>query len=131
MFRTYVGKTHPLYEKAKKKTVVTIKTVLQHSFVCASSPILGAMKPEQSVDGWRDDHFQRRIEYVVPSLLLMEEIVESGFALAYLPEHLVSRLNVLPLLISGCPYSCKQTVNIMARSADESRWLMSLLNGES
>jgi DNA-binding transcriptional LysR family regulator len=129
VFRTYVGKTHTLYEKAKKKTVVPIKTLLQHGFVCSSRPILGAMKPEQSVDGWRDDHFQRRIDYVVPSLLLIEEIVESGAALTYLPEHLVARLNVLPLSISGCPYSCKQTVKIMARNADENRWLLSLLEG--
>ena len=122
-FQTYIGKGHPLYAAAKAKKTITIEEVLKHSFVSPSHPILGKVGLKQSLDGWRDDQFPRKVEYLTSSLKLLEELVVQGKAIAYLPDYFCDQINVEILKISGCPYSCLQKIKLVARKPKDIGWL--------
>ncbi len=125
VFQTVVGKGHPLYAQAKSGRVVPVEEVLTHAF--ASAPgVLGNMTDVQAPDGWRDDIFPRRIGFVTSSLKLIEELVSDGLAIAYLPDYLVDRIQALPLKISGCPYTCRQDLKLVAKNPRDVSWLNEL-----
>lgn len=122
-FQTYVGEGHPLYKAAREGRTVNVGEVLKHSFVSPSHPLLGQVGLKQSLDGWRDDQFPRKLEYLASSLKLLEEIVVSGRAIAYLPDYFCEKLKVSALKISGCPYSCIQEVKLLARNPKDIGWM--------
>lgn len=122
-FRTYVGHHHPLYHLAQTKKAARVEEVLQHEFASPGHPLLGTVGPKQSLDGWRDDRFPRKVGYLASSLKLLEELAISGKALVYLPDYFADSLKILPLKISGCPYSCSQKIKLVARRPQESSWL--------
>jgi hypothetical protein len=93
---------------------VPISEVLEHAFVSSHRALLGKVNSGQSTDGWRDDVFPRRVEYVVSCLALLETIVTSGRATAYLPDYYAATLPVAPLKITDCPYVCRQAVKLVA-----------------
>ncbi len=122
-FQTVVGATHPLFLFAKQKKIISVEKILEHAFVSPSHPLLGKVGAKQSVDGWRDDQFPRRVGYLTSSLKMLEEIVEQGKALAYLPDYFAKKLDVEVLKISGCPYHCNQKVKVVAKNPKDRSWL--------
>ena len=122
-FQTVVGKGHPLHAAARLKKIVPVAQVLEHSFVSPNHPLLGKVGLKQSLDGWRDDQFPRRVEFLTSSLKLLEEFVTQGRALAYLPDYYAKRLDVEVLKISGCPYTCSQKVRLVAKNPKDRSWL--------
>jgi DNA-binding transcriptional LysR family regulator len=122
-FQTVVGKNHPLCSSARAKKTIPVERVLEHPFVSPSLPLLGQVGIKQSLDGWRDDQFPRRVEYLASSLKLLEELVVRGKAVAYLPDYLCARLEVEVLRITGCPYTCVQKVRIVAKNPKNRSWL--------
>lgn len=126
-FLSFVGHGHPLYNRAKSGKEVSIEEVLKHSFVSPSNPILGKVGAKQSLDGWRDDKFPRKVTYLTSSLKILEEILVSGKAIAYLPDYFVEKLNVEKLNVVGCPYSCQQKVKIVTRNTRSFGWLNQVL----
>ena len=122
-FQTYVGPGHPLFASAKSKTTVPVDEVLKHSFVSPDNPLLGKVAARQSLDGWRDDQFPRRVDYLTSSLKIIEELVTSGRAIAYLPSYFCENLPLEFLKISGCPYSCSQKIKLVARNPKDTSWL--------
>lgn len=122
-FQTYVGQGHPLYTIAKSKKIISIDEVLKYSFVSPNNPLLGKVGVKQSLDGWRDDQFPRKIEYFISSLKILEEFVVGGKAIAYLPDYYAKRLNVEMLKVTGCPYYCSQKVKMVARHPKNISWL--------
>lgn len=127
-FVTVVGRGHPLYAAAKARKPVPVERVLEHAFVSPSQPILGRVGLKQSLDGWRDDRFTRKVSFLTTSLAVLESIVTGGKALAYLPDHYASRIDVLPLTVTGCPYSCHQKIRWIAKRPQDTGWLQTLLN---
>ena len=127
-FETFVGKAHPLYAEALAEREVPVGTVLEHAFVSPNHPLLGKVGARQSADGWRDDRFPRRIEYLTSSLKLLEELVVGGRAIAYLPDYYGKRLEVLSLRITGCPYFCRQKLRLVARDPQDVGWLAAILD---
>ncbi|MCX6126925.1 MAG: LysR substrate-binding domain-containing protein, partial [Proteobacteria bacterium] len=126
IFSTVVGHEHPLYKFAKAGKIVPVADVLQYPFVSIDAPILGGTGKSQSLDGWRDDKFPRRIDFVVSSLRLLEELVENATAIAYLPAYFAEQIEVGVLKISNCPYSCKQTVRLFCRDHKQAGWMSQL-----
>lgn len=122
-FVTVAGPGHPLYVRAKGKKSISVDEVLKHSFVSPSRPILGRVGLKQSLDGWRDDQFTRKVAYLTTSLRLLEKILLQGKALAYLPDYYADQLGVPALKITGCPYSCTQEIKLVARRPKETGWL--------
>ncbi|MBA2404110.1 MAG: LysR family transcriptional regulator [Bdellovibrionales bacterium] len=123
MFKTYLGKGHPLYAQAKNKKSVQMEELLKHAFVSPSHPLLGKVGQKQSLDGWRDDYFPRKVEYLTSSLKILEELVVSGKAIAYLPEYFGKGLNLEMIKVVGCPYTCNQKIKIVARNPKDLGWL--------
>jgi DNA-binding transcriptional LysR family regulator len=122
-FQTCVGRGHPLWRAASRGETVSIAEVLKHGFVSPMAAILGSVKARQSIDGWRDDIFARRIDFRAASVNMIGRIVSGGHALAYLPEYIVRQLPVSVLKIEGCPYTCKQKVQLAMRRKQDLRWV--------
>ena len=122
-FQTVVGSGHPLYSLALAKKTIPIEKVLEHAFVSPSNPLLGKVGLKQSLDGWRDDKFPRKVEFLTSSLKLLEKLVTQGRALAYLPDYYANRMGAEILKISGCPYSCSQKVRLVAKNPKDRSWL--------
>lgn len=125
-FMTVAGREHPLYVLARSKKSVAIDKVLEYDFVSPSLPILGHVGQKQSHDGWRDDRFLRKVRYLTTSLKLIETLAESGKALAYVPDYYAAQIDVLPIKITGCPYTCSQKIKVVARKSKEIGWLNQL-----
>lgn len=125
-FQTCASKAHPLVKKYGSKKNIDILEVLQHRFVSPDTAILGRIANSPSNDGWRDDKFPRKIQYKVCGLKLMENLIQSGSALGYLPDYFVKDSALVPLNIIGCPYSCKQTIRVLAKNPSELGWLRQL-----
>ena len=122
-FHTFVGQGHPLYSIAKANRSIPVEEVLKYPFVSPSHPLLGKVGLKQSLDGWRDDEFPRKVEYLTSSLKTLEELVQNGLAIAYLPDYFCESSDLRILKITGCPYSCSQKVKLIARSPKEIGWL--------
>lgn len=125
-FQTGVGNGHPLYRQAQKGESVTIDRVLEYGFVSPSRALLGQVGARQSSDGWRDDKFPRKIACRTSSLKLLESFVASGQMLAYLPDYYIEKLGLKTLQVTGCPYSCKQTIHMAVRNPKEVGWIRQL-----
>jgi len=122
-FQTIVGPKHPLYSLARAGKTVAVEQVLLHPFVSPNHPLLGKVGIKQSLDGWRDDQFPRKIEFLTSSLKILEELVTRGRALAYLPDYYAQRIDAVALKISGCPYTCTQKVRLVAKNPKDRGWL--------
>lgn len=123
-FRTCVGKGHLLHSAAKAGKTVPVEEVLKHSFVSPSLPLFGQLGLKQSLDGWRDDRFPRRVTYLTSSLRTLEELVTSGKAIAYLPNYLLeANSGLVALKISGCPYTCSQKIRLVTRDTKSLGWI--------
>lgn len=122
-FETFVGIGHPLYARAKSKKIFSVHEVLEYAFVSPNNPLLGRVGHKQSLDGWRDDRFPRKVEYLTSSLKTLEQILVEGKAIAYLPDYFGKKLDVVSLKINDCPYSCNQKIKLVARNPKEIGWL--------
>lgn len=125
-FQTCIGPAHPLFKLAKSKKIIPVEEVLKYSFVSSDRQILGKIGAKQSSDGWRDDKFPRRIGFITSNLQLLRELVMGGKAVAYLPDYFVESIGAYPMEISGCPYTCKQTVRMVAKNPKSIGWLHQL-----
>lgn len=122
-FKTCASKNHPLVKKFGLKKPIPITELLKFPFVSPDSAILGKIAKSDSIDGWRDDKFPRQIKYKVCGLKLMENLIQQGMALGYLPDYFIETAGLVPIQITGCPYSCSQTVRLVAKSTTELGWL--------
>lgn len=126
-FVTVAGLKHSILKKIGRDKVHPVESVLEYAFISPNSPFLGKVGPKQSLDGWRDDKFQRKIQFRASSLKLIEEVVTRGEALAYLPDHVaapfIDAKTWQLLKISGCPYSCKQKIRLITKSPIETSWI--------
>ncbi len=124
-FKICVSKEHVLYKRHGSKAI-PIGEILKHPFVSPESAILGKTSSSASIDGWRDDKFPRQIKYKVCGLKLMEDLIRSGLALGDLPDYFIEASNLVPLKVTGCPYTCLQTVRVVAKDPTTLGWLNKL-----
>lgn len=122
-FKTTSSKAHPLYKKYGSQRAIPVEELLQYPFVSPDSAVLGKITKSDSIDGWRDDKFPRQIKYKVCGLKLMENLVRSGEALAYLPDYFVADADLQVLKVTGCPYTCQQSVKLVCKEPDSLSWL--------
>lgn len=120
-FQTCISREHELASKAKKS--ISIDEVLKYPFVAPDSSFLGKISQTSSLDGWRDDRWPRDIRFRVSSVKLMEILVLKGMAVGYWPEYLVKNSGFLPLNISDCSYSCRQSIRIITKDSSALGWL--------
>lgn len=125
-FKTTASKLHPLYKEYGSGKSIPVESLLKHSFVTPDSTVLGKITKSDSIDGWRNDKFPRMIKYKVCGLKLMENLIREGVALAYLPDYFVEATNLQVLKVTGCPYSCQQTIRLICKDPKSLGWLSKL-----
>ncbi len=125
-FKTCASAKHPLFKKYSQKQNIPVEEILKYPFTSPESAILGRIAKATSIDGWRDDKFPRDIKYKVCGLKLMENLIHDGMALGYLPDYFIESSGLIPLKVSGCPYSCHQTVRVITKDPTALGWLNKL-----
>ena len=111
-FQTCVGPGHR-YFKSSAKMDFSIKEILLEPFVCPESGMLGRVEGKMSFDGWRDDKYPRRVGFVASRLKVLENVVQSGLALAYLPDFFLREAKFKKIEIRDCSLICKQKIRLI------------------
>jgi DNA-binding transcriptional LysR family regulator len=116
------ARKHLLLEKGGRR--FSTKAILQHDFACpAHSPFCGVLRGAHA-DGWRDDQLPRRIRYWMDDLLLLLATVQSGLALAYLPDFVAkAHADLVRIQVSDCPYECIETIQLLHAPSLASGWI--------
>lgn len=121
-FKTCASPKHWLLKGKSFKRKIPIDNLIKYPFVSPDSAILGKVS-SGSLDGWHDDRFPRDIKYKVCGLRLMENLIQEGLALAYLPEYFIEASGFRALNVSGCSFTCSQTVKVLTKDPKALSWL--------
>lgn len=122
-FHACASRAHPIFKKFRASQTIPVEELLKHAFVAPDSAILGRIENASSIDGWRDDKFPRLVKYKVCGLKVLENLVKEGMAVAYLPDYFIESAGLVPLKVSGCPYTCRQTVRLITKDPSALGWL--------
>lgn len=122
-FSTCVGKRHPLHKYAKKSKSIRFEELAEYKFVVPDNSILGKTTSKDFNNEWNNESYKQNVKYRVSNIKILESLLISGKAIAYLPDYLVENLDVGVLDIIECPYSSKQTVYMICRDPKEISWL--------
>ncbi len=122
-FTTCASPKHPLLKTYSRDDHIPVAEILKYAFVSPDRTIFGNIGTSTSFDGWRDDKFPRNIKYRTDGLRLMENMIHAGLALGYLPDPVIESADLIPLRVSGCRYSCSQTVRLIAKDPTSLGWL--------
>lgn len=128
-FKTCASSKHPLFKKFSQTSKIPVEEILKFWFVSPEISMLGKISSSASVDGWRDDKFPRQIRYRTSGLKIMERLIQRGHALAYLPDYYVKELDFIYLNITGCPYSCYQSIKLICKDPDALSWMSRIWDG--
>ena len=121
-FRVAAGPSHPLGQAANPPAVA-IADLLQHDFVAPLTPPFASLHNQSATDGWRDDVFARKIRYRTDNLLLVQQLLQQGRALAYLPDYAIPPWHLRTVPVTGCPYRCVQEVAMVYRPSLGQGWV--------
>lgn len=124
-FRVAAGPVHPLGTTATPPAV-DIEDLLQHAFVAPLTPPFASLHNQSATDGWRDDVFARNIRYRTDNLSLVQQLLQQGRALAYLPDYAISAWQLRTVPTTGCPYRCVQDVAMVYRPSLGLGWVAHL-----
>lgn len=127
-FKTCASAKHPLFKKFSQSSRIPVEEVLKFPFVSPESAMFGKISTSASLDGWRDDKFPRQIRYRACGLKIMENLLQRGHALAYLPDYYVKELDLVNLNVTGCSYSCQQSVKLVCKDPDALSWMSRVWN---
>ncbi|GAM66590.1 hypothetical protein JCM19236_4042 [Vibrio sp. JCM 19236] len=120
-FVTVASHTHPML--IEHGAHLSIDQVLEYPFVIPSKPIYGKMATNRSLDGWFDEEFNRRIMARVDTTSMLTSLVKSQPLLAYVPDYLAKEHSLQILEVSGCPYTCEQTVWLCRNKHLSAHWM--------
>lgn len=122
-FRVCASANHPIFKAQHRKRSFKMKEVLEHPFVVPDSSILGKITGSDSIDGWRDDIFPRKIKYKVCGVKMMEDLIQSDLCLAYAPDYFIEAAGLVTLKITDCPFICEQNVRAIVKDPTALSWL--------
>ena len=122
------GRSHPLAAKARGGAArAGLARVLAHDFACPTRSMLCGQARGARSDGWRDDRLPRRIRYSVDDLQVLVSLVQSGQALAYLPEFALRECGLVRIDIVDSPFKCTETAHLAWRPAAAAGWQAALV----
>lgn len=107
VFKVFASKKH---QRLKNKKSIHVNDVIKERFISTSSDTLQFYKTKSEGDGWRDDKFKRTNLVFTNSLKALDQIVQDGLAVSYLPENYGVKLGLRQIEIMECPYTCKFSV---------------------
>jgi DNA-binding transcriptional LysR family regulator len=113
------SKKHPL---STRRRALSTAEILRYDFVCPSRSMICGVSRGSHSDGWRDDQLPRQIRYWVDDLHVLIDLVQSGVALAYLPEFAHTDVELIRLEVADCPYSCSEQLYLVHAPSQASGW---------
>ena len=122
-FEVAAGTDHPLLAGKTGPQPVPLATVLGHDFVVPARPAFRALAGGTATDGWRDDLAPRQVRYRSDDFLLVDGLVRTGAALAYLPDYVLPELGLQRIDVPDYPHRQEVTVMLVYRPLDASGWL--------
>ena len=123
-----VGPSHELFKRAQNGLVIPIDEILTYSFACPTLPYIGAVAATRAYDGWDDRRWPRRIGFKTSCLKMLEELVLTGKALAFLPELHIKRMGGAVVNCSVKDLASPTRVFVAARDADNLFWVKNLFS---
>jgi DNA-binding transcriptional LysR family regulator len=108
----------------KSKTSITLRhaKALEHTFACPRRSLFCGLERGARADGWRDDALPRRIQYWSDDFHVLLGLVQSGRALAYLPDFMLLSHQLLRVQLKDCPYQCVEQAHLVWRTQHLSGW---------
>lgn len=120
-FVTVANHAHPIVQQQRDE--IDIVEVLSHPFIVPSKPIYGVMDVQRSHDGWHDEHFSRQITARVDTASGLVSMVKYQPLLAYVPDYIAQEHNLKVLTVTGCPYTCEQTIWLCQHQQIQHHWM--------
>ena len=112
------GALHPLAGKPH----ISANDLLAHDFACPKhSPFCGQAQGDFS-DGWHSAAPARKIRYWSNDLHILLAWVQSGRALAYLPEAVAQSAALVRLNLLDCPFACTEKIYLVHQSSAAHGW---------
>lgn len=104
----------------------TAAQVLQHEFACPSHSLFCGEGRGARSDGWRDDQLPRKIRYWTDDLQLLLAFVQSGAALAYLPDFALHDGALVRIDVSDAAFTCQEQAALVYDGVRAPAWLRQL-----
>ncbi len=112
------GRTHALASRVE----VAAADLQNHDFACPRhSPFCGQQQDERS-DGWNKAAPARKIRYWSNDLHILLALVQSGRALAYLPESVAANAGLVRLQLLDCPFNCVEDIFLVHQASSAHGW---------
>lgn len=102
--------------------------VLQHDFACPPRSMFCGLERGARSDGWRDDQIPRKIRFWIDDLHLLVRLVQSGQALAYLPDFVLEQADLRHIKVRDCPYECIEKAWLVWRPKTAAGWQLRLVD---
>lgn len=118
------------HQSAKSLSFSTAQ-VLQYDFACPPRSMFCGLERGARSDGWRDDQVPRRIRFWIDDLQLLVQLVQSGQALAYLPDFVLQQAQLKHIKVRDCPYECIEQAWLVWRPKTATGWQARLIDGMS
>lgn len=120
--------THPVVRQIGPRRCTSDMLLAESDFACPTrSPFCGRKRGVGS-DGWQDGELPRRIRYWTDDLQVLIELVQSGRALAYLPEQLLAPAGLVRIRIEDCPFVCEERALLLWRPGLANGWQRSVVD---
>jgi DNA-binding transcriptional LysR family regulator len=114
-------RNHPLVRQATKGAVLA-EAVLQHDFASPTRSMFCGEQRGSHSDGWRDDRLPRRIRYWTDDLHLLVGFVNSGAALAYLPDFAAEEPDLVKIDVKDSSFECNEHVWLVWNRVNAGEW---------
>jgi DNA-binding transcriptional LysR family regulator len=116
-------------DKSKLKPSITLNhaKALEHAFACPRRSLFCGLERGARADGWRDDALPRKIHYWSDDFHVLLGLVQSGQALAYLPDFMLASHQLTRIQLKDCPYQCVEQAHLVWRTQHLSGWQHQLI----
>lgn len=104
----------------------SVAQVLEHEFACPTRSLFCGERRGARSDGWRDDQLPRKIRYWTDDLQLLLAFVQSGAALAYLPDFALLDPALVRIDVPDAAFTCHEQVALVYDGVQAPAWLRQL-----
>ncbi|MGH8032547.1 MAG: LysR substrate-binding domain-containing protein, partial [Luteimonas sp.] len=120
--------THALAQGCQRSAPILTAALSRFDFASPTRSMFCGRKRGIGSDDWRDEELPRRIRYWVDDLQVLIELVQSGRALAYLPDQLLAATGLKRVIVSDSPFRCEEQVFLLWRPARADGWQRTIVD---
>lgn len=127
IFKVVASKQHTIFKRHANGRVSNLE-LAEYSFACPNvSPFCGIKRGIGS-DGWRDDKVSRSIRYRCNDFSTLIALVQSGHALAYVPDFIAEQYQLEIIDVTDCDFVCEENIQLVYKPSVASGWLNQLVS---